>query len=110
MSRSECPRPWKTIHSIVADDTSNLGALVRKADELRRCEDSLKGYLDIPGAESLRIAAIDQGTVVVVLDSAAGTARLRFLAPRIVRHVAGLLGRTDLERLEVRVRPASTGI
>ena len=109
MSRSEHLSPWKTIRSIVADDTSDLGDLVRRADELRRCEDSLKGYLDIPGAESLRIAAIEGNSVVLVVDSAVSTARLRFMAPRIVRHVADLLGRGDLERLEVRVRPAPGG-
>ena len=82
---------------------------MRRADELRRCEDSLKGYLDTPGAESLQIAAIERDCVVIVVDSAVSTARLRFMAPRIVRHVADLLGRRDLKRLEVRVRPAHGG-
>lgn len=104
--RSRRSRPWKTIRSVVADDESVLGALVRRADELRRCEESLKGYLDLPGAESLRVAAVEGGALVVVVDSAARGARLRFLAPRIVTHAARLLGRTDLERLEIRVRPA----
>ena len=104
--RSRRSRPWKTIRSVVADDESVLGALVRRADELRRCEESLKGYLDLPGAESLRVAAVEDGALVVVVDSATRGARLRFLAPRIVTHAARLLGRTDLERLEIRVRPA----
>ena len=106
MSRSERSRPWKTIRSVVVGDGSVLGTLVRQADELRRCEESLKGYLDLPGAESLRVAAIEGGAVVVVVDSAARGARLRFLAPRVVAHVARLLGREDLDRIEVRVRPA----
>ena len=106
MPRSRRSRPWKTIRSVVADDESVLGSLVRRADELRRCEESLKGYLDLPGAESLRVAAVEGGALVVVVDSAARGARLRFLAPRIVTHAARLLGRTDLERLEIRVRPA----
>ena len=106
MSRSERPRPWKTIRSVVADDESVLGGLLRRADELRRCEASLKGYLDLPGAESLRVAAMEDGALVVIVDSAARGARLRFLAPRIVAHAARSLGRADLDRLEVRVRPA----
>ena len=106
VSRSERSRPWKTIRSVVADDGSALGALVRRAHELRRCEDSLKGYLDLPGAGSLRVAAIEDGALVLVVDSAARGARLRFQAPRIVAHAARLLGRTDLERIEIRVRPA----
>ena len=105
MSRSERPRPWKTIRSVVADDRSVLGTLVRRADELGRYEESLKGYLDLPGAGSLRVAAIEGGALVVIVDSAARGARLRFLAPRIVAHAARLLGRTELERLEIRVRP-----
>ena len=106
MSRSDRSRPWKTIRSVVADDESALGTLVRRADEFRRCEESLKGYLDLPGAESLRVAAIEGGVLVLVVDSAARGARLRFHAPRIVAHVARSLGRTDLQRLEIRVRPA----
>ena len=90
----------------MARDRSVLGTLARHADELQRCEDSLKGYLDLPGAESLRVAAIEGGAVVVVVDSAARGARLRFRAPRIVAHVARLLGRKDLDRIEIRVRPA----
>ena len=90
----------------MAGDRSVLGTLARQADELRRCEESLKGYLDLPGAESLRVAAIEDGAVVVVVDSAARGARLRFLAPRVVAHVARLLGRMDLDRIEIRVRPA----
>ncbi len=103
--RSERSRPWKTIRSVLAGDRSVLGTLARHADELRRCEESLKGYLDLPGAESLRVAAIEGGAIVVVVDSAARGARLRFLAPRIVAHVARLLGRKDLDRIEIRVRP-----
>ena len=90
----------------MAGDRSVLGTLARHADELKRCEESLKGYLDLPGAESLRVAAIEGGAVVVVVDSAARGARLRFLAPRVVEHVARLLGREDLDRIEIRVRPA----
>ena len=106
MSRSHHHRPWKTIRSVVADEKSVLGTLARRADELRRCEESLKGYLDLPGAESLRVAAIEDGALVVVVESAARSARLRFLAPRIVARAARVLGRTDLDRLEIRVRPA----
>ena len=106
MPDSERSRPWKTVRAIVSDDASVLGTLVRRADELRRCEQSLKGYLDVPGAESLRVAGIEDGALVVVVDSAARSARLRFLAPRIVAHAARLLGRTDLDRIEIRVRPA----
>ena len=90
----------------MAGDRSVLGTLARQADELKRCEESLEGYLDLPGAESLRVAAIEGGAVVVVVDSAARGARLRFLAPRVVAHVARLLGREDLDRIEIRVRPA----
>ena len=90
----------------MAGDRSVLGTLARHADELKRCEESLKGYLDLPGAESLRVAAIEGGAVVVVVDSAARGARLRFIAPRVVAHVARLLGREDLDRIEIRVRPA----
>ena len=79
---------------------------MRRALELRRCEDSLKGYLDTSEAESLRVAAIEKDAIVVVVDSAARSARLRFLAPRIVAHAAGALGRPELERIEIRVRPA----
>lgn len=106
VSRSERSRPWKTIPSVVADDTSVLGTLARQARELGRCEDSLEGYLHPSGSESLRVAAIEGDAVVVVVDSAARGARLRFLAPRIVAHAADVLGRPDLERLDVRVRPA----
>ena len=106
MSRSNRSHPWKTIRSVVADDKSALGALARRADELRRCEESLKGYLDLPGAQSLRVAGIEGGALVVIVDSAARSARLRFLAPRIVARAAHALGRTDLDRLEIRVRPA----
>jgi len=106
VSRSERSRPWKTIRSVVAGDESVLGTLVRRADDLRRCEESLKGYLDVSGAGSLRVAAIEDGAIVVVVDSAARGARLRFLAPRIVARAARLLGRTDLDRMEIRVRPA----
>ncbi len=60
----------------------------------------------MPGAESLRVAAIEGGAIVVIVDSAVRSARLRFLAPRIVAHAARLLGRKDLDRLEIRVRPA----
>ena len=107
VSRSKHSRPWKTIRSVVADDKSVLGSLVRRADELRRCEESLKGYLDLPGAESLRIAAIEGGALVVIVDSASRAARLRFVAPRIVERAARALDRTDLDRLEIRVRPGS---
>ena len=106
VSRSERSRPWKTIRSVVADDTSVLGTLARQARELGRCEDSLKGYLHLSGTGSLRVAAIERDAIVVVVDSAAWGARLRFLAPRIVAHAAAALGRPDLERLDVRVRPA----
>lgn len=91
---------------MVAGDESVLGTLARRADDLRRCEESLKGYLDVSGAGSLRVAAIEDGAIVVVVDSAARGARLRFLAPRIVARAARLLGRTDLDRMEIRVRPA----
>ena len=79
---------------------------MRRVDELRRCEESLEGYLDTSGAESLRVAAIERDTIVLVVDSAVQCARLRFLAPRIVARTARVLGRPDLRRLEVRVRPA----
>ena len=105
MVLSERSRPWKTIRAVSANDTSVLGALVRRANDLGRCEECLKGYLDIPGAERLRVAAIEDGAVVVVVDSAAWSARLRFLAPRIVAHAAQALGRADLERIDVRCRP-----
>ena len=107
MPDAERPRPWKTIRSIVSDDTSGLGTLVRRADEFRRCEEALKGYLDVPGAESLRVAGIEGSTLVLVVDSPVQSARLRFLAPRIVTRAARLLGRTDLERVDIRVRPSS---
>ena len=104
---SERPRPWKTVRSIVSDDTSALGTLVRRADEFRRCEEALKGYLDVSGAESLRVAGVEGSTLVLIVDSPVRSARLRFLAPRIVTRAAHLLGRTDLERVEIRVRPSS---
>ena len=107
MPDSERPRPWKTIRSIVSDDTSVPGTLVRRADEFRRCEEALKGYLDVPGAESLRVAGVEGGTLVLVVDSPVRSARLRFLAPRIVTRAAHLLGRTDLDRVDIRVRPSS---
>ena len=105
MSRSDRTRPWKTIRSVFADDKSVLGTLIGRADELRRCEESLKGYLDLPGAETLRVAAIEDGALVVIVESAARGARLRFLAPQIVARAARSLGRTDLDRLEIRIRP-----
>ena len=105
VSRSERTRPWKTIRSVVADDKSVLGTLTRRADELRRCEESLKGYLDLPGAKSLRVAAIEGGALIVIADSAARGARLRFLAPQIVARASRSLGRADLDRLEIRIRP-----
>ena len=105
MVLSKRSRPWKTVRSIAADDTSVLGAVARRANDLGRCEECIKGYLDIPGAERLRVAAIEDGTVVVAADSAAWSARLRFLAPRIAAHAARVLGRPDLERIEVRIRP-----
>ena len=105
MILSERSRPWKTIGSVVADDTSVLGALVRWANELGRCEECLEGYLDTHGAERLRVAAIEDGTVVVLVDSAAWGAKLRFLAPRIIAHAAQALGRADLERIDVRIHP-----
>ena len=105
MPGSERLRPWKTVRSIVSDDTSALGTLVRRADEFRRCEEALKGYLDVPGAESLRIAGVEGGTLVLVVDSPVRSARLRFLAPRIVTRAANLLGRKDLDRIEIQVRP-----
>ena len=105
MSRSERPRPWKTIRSVLTEDESVLGTLTRRTDELRRCEESLKGYLDLPGAESLRVAAIEGGALIVVVDSAARGARLRFLAPQIVACASRSLDRTDLDRLEIRIRP-----
>lgn len=106
VSRLRRSRPWKTIRSVTADDTSVLGTLVRRADELGRCEEALKGYLDTSDAESLRVAAVEGGTIIVVADSAVRCARLRFLAPRIVAHATRVLGRRDLRRLEVRVRPS----
>ena len=75
---------------------------------LGRCEECLKGYLDMHGAERLRVAAIEDGAVIVLVDSAVWSARLRFLAPRLVAHAARALDRTDLERLEVRIRPDPT--
>ncbi len=105
MSRSERPRPWKTIRSVLTEDESVLGTLTRRTDELQRCEESLKGYLDLPGAESLRVAAIEGGALIVVVDSAARGARLRFLAPQIVACASRSLDRTDLDRLEIRIRP-----
>ena len=100
-------RPWKTVGSVVADGTSALGALVRRANELRRSEECLEGCLGMHGAERLRVAAIEDGTLVVLVDSAAQSAKLRFLAPRIVARVAQALGRANLERIDVRVRPES---
>ena len=105
VSGSEPIRPWKTIRSVVSDDKSVLGTLVRRVDELRRCEESLRGDLDLPGAESLRVAAIEDGALIVTIDSAARGMRLRFLAPRIVERAARALGRADIHRLEVRIRP-----
>ena len=105
MVLSESSRPWKTIGSVVVDDTSVLGALVRRANELGRCEECLKGYLDMHGAERLRVAAIEDGTLVVLVDSAVWSAKLRFLAPRIVAHAARALGRENLERIDVRIHP-----
>ena len=64
-----------------------------------------QGYLDLPGAESLRVAAIEDGALVVVVESAARGARLRFLAPQIVARASRSLGRTDLDRLEILIRP-----
>ena len=107
VSRSGRSRPWKTIRSVVADDKSVLGELARRADELRRCEESLKGYLDLPGAESLRVAAIEGDALVVIVDSASRAVRLRYLAPQIVARAARALDRTGLDRLEIRVRPRS---
>ena len=107
MPDSERPRPWKTVRSIVSDDTSVLGTLVRRADEFRRCEEALKGYLGVSGAESLRIAGVEGSTLVLVVDSPVRSARLRFLAPDILTRAAHLLGRTDLDRVEIRVRPSS---
>jgi len=105
VSRSRPTRPWKTIRSVLTEDKSVLGALTRRTDELRRCEESLKGYLDLPGAESLRVAAIEGGALIVIVDSAARGARLRFLAPQIVARASRYLGRPDLDRLEIRIRP-----
>ena len=105
MVLAESSRPWKTIGSVVVDDTSVLGALVRRANELGRYEECLKGYLDMHGAERLRVAAIEDGTLVVLVDSAVWSAKLRFLAPRIVAHAARALGRENLERIDVRIHP-----
>ena len=61
----------------------------------------------MPGAESLRVAGVEGGTLVLVVDSPVQSARLRFLAPRIVTRAAHLLGRKDFDRLEIRVRPSN---
>ncbi len=94
------------MRSVIADDRAVLGTLARRADELRRCEESIRGCLDLPEAGSLRVAAVEDGALIVIVDSAARGARLRFLAPRIVARAARSLGRTDLDRLEIRIRPA----
>ena len=106
MFRSERSPAWKTVRSVLADDTSVLGPLVRRANELRRCGELLKGYLDAPGAESLRVTAIENGAIVVVVDSAVWSVRLRFVAPQAIANAASVLKRPDLKRLDIRVRPA----
>ena len=51
------------------------------------------------------MAAIEGGALIVIVDSAARGARLRFLAPQIVARASRSLGRADLDRLEIRIRP-----
>ena len=82
-----------------------LGRLGRQAVQLAEATRILREHLAPPLADHAAVAAIREPNLVVVVDSPAWAARLRYQSAGILDHFAAALGRPRLTHLKTLVRP-----
>ncbi len=86
-----------------------LGRLGRQAAQLAEATRILREFLDPPLAEHATVAAVREPNLVVVVDSPAWAARLRYRSAEILDHFSIALGSARLTRLKTVVRPLPPG-
>jgi hypothetical protein len=78
--------PARKIHEVLAN-TGELRALSVQAQRLAQLQQVLLGALPSPLYSSARVSTLRSGRLVVLADNAAVAAKLRQLAPRLLRYV-----------------------
>lgn len=87
---------------------SASGGLSRLADHaayLQRVTLALKRHLGEPLAAHCRVANVRDGVLILQADSPVWAAKLRFLAPAVLRHLAHEFHWREVGGTRVRVRP-----
>ena len=93
-----------TPQGLLHSGAGTLARLGRQATQLTDATRLLRQHLASPLADHATVAAIRGPTLVVVVDSPAWAARLRYQSAEILEHLAAALGSPSISRLKVLVR------
>jgi hypothetical protein len=104
--------PARKIHEVLAR-SGELRALSAQAQRLAQLQQVLLEALPSPLDRSARVSTLRAGRLVVLADNAAVAAKLRQLAPRLLRHLQERENQVTGIQIEVQVavpqRPSNTG-
>jgi hypothetical protein len=95
-----------SLSDLLADQGSDLGSLLRRADLLAQLQQLLAGSLDPALAARFQVANIRQSRLVLLAPSAAWATRLRMQAPQLLKALHGA-GFPQVERVDVRIDVSS---
>lgn len=102
MTRSLKPQP---LSKLLRPQDRHLGTLTERGRLLARLTGSVRACLPLPCADHCRVANFHDGQLVLVADSPAWSARLRFHAPQLIK-ILNQQHRLAVRKVRVIVSPS----
>ena len=99
----------KIIASLLRKDSAT-GALVKQALALSDLNTLLKHHLPAKFAEHITLSTIKGRTILLLSDSAAWAAQLRYITPELVESLNTVEEFRNIQDIQVKVRPESLPI
>lgn len=97
--------PFKPVRNLL--NAGELRRLMDHAGQVQRASQVLRTYLDTPLAQHCQVANIKEGSVVIVADSPAWAAKLRFQVAGMLESLNKTQSFGTLRAIRVKVSPLS---
>lgn len=99
--------PLKPVSSLIRDGRGDLYSLVAQAELLHRATHALRAHLAAPLAQHCSVGNIREGAAVVLVDSSAWAAKLRFQVAGVLDLFAKWPEFGTIRAIRVKVNPLS---
>ena len=97
--------PFVSIRQLLGSSITPLGRLMAAGRRLANANDALDEFLDEPLKGRVSVARASGETLILVAESPAWSARVRYLTPQILDHLRSRLDNPRLNRVKLVTRP-----